>query len=42
MIKRVIPLVALILSGSAIAQVGIGTKKAASSAQLDVVSPDKS
>ncbi|MCS4240053.1 hypothetical protein, partial [Myroides odoratus] len=41
MIKRVIPLVALMLSGSAIAQVGIGTKVAAKSAQLDIVSTNK-
>ncbi|MGQ8869890.1 hypothetical protein [Myroides sp. TSA_177.3] len=41
MIKRVIPLVALMLSGSAIAQVGIGTKVAAKSAQLDIVSTEK-
>ncbi|MCS4238943.1 hypothetical protein, partial [Myroides odoratus] len=41
MIRRLIPLVALILSSSAMAQVGIGTKKAASSAQLDVVALKK-
>ena len=41
MIKRIIPLVALVLSGSAMAQIGIGTKKAANAAQLDVVASDK-
>lgn len=41
MIRKVIPLIALVLSGSAIAQVGIGTKKAANSSQLDVVASNK-
>ena len=41
MIRRLIPLVALMLSGSAMAQMGIGTKKAANAAQLDVVSSNK-
>lgn len=41
MIKRVIPLAALVFSSSAIAQVGIGTQKPATSAQLDIVATDK-
>ncbi|WP_158962993.1 hypothetical protein [Myroides fluvii] len=41
MIRRLIPLVALVLSGSAMAQIGIGTQKATSSAQLDVVALKK-
>ncbi|WP_158963397.1 hypothetical protein [Myroides fluvii] len=41
MIRKVIPLFALILSTSAMAQVGIGTKKAASAAQLDIVAEKK-
>lgn len=41
MIRKIIPLIALVLSGSAVAQVGIGTKKAANASQLDVVSTDK-
>ncbi|EHO09848.1 hypothetical protein HMPREF9715_02272, partial [Myroides odoratimimus CIP 101113] len=41
MIKKVIPLLALVLSSSALAQVGIGTKKAANSAQLDIVSSER-
>ncbi|MBB1139659.1 hypothetical protein [Myroides sp. WP-1] len=41
MIRKVIPLVALVLSGSAMAQVGIGTKKPVSSAQLEVFSSKK-
>ncbi|MDM1046544.1 hypothetical protein HX004_17135, partial [Myroides sp. 1354] len=39
--RQLIPLMALVLSGSAMAQVGIGTKKPANSAQLDIVSPNK-
>lgn len=41
MIKKIIPLAALLLSGSAIAQIGIGTEYPASSAQLDIVSSNK-
>ncbi|MGQ8869072.1 hypothetical protein [Myroides sp. TSA_177.3] len=41
MIRRLIPLLTLVLSGSAMAQIGIGTEKAANSAQLDIVSTDK-
>ncbi|WP_060873682.1 hypothetical protein [Myroides odoratus] len=41
MIRRLIPLVVLMVSSSAMAQTGIGTRTAASSAQLDVVSSDK-
>ena len=41
MIRKVIPLLALILSGSAMAQVGIGIKKPASAAQLDIVADKK-
>ncbi|MBB1139652.1 hypothetical protein, partial [Myroides sp. WP-1] len=41
MIKRVIPLVALVLSGTAFAQIGIGTPKAADVAQLDIVATDR-
>ncbi|MGG5578564.1 hypothetical protein ACPDHL_14660, partial [Myroides sp. C15-4] len=41
MIRRIIPLVTLVLSGTAVAQVGIGTKKAASAAQLEVVAENK-
>ena len=41
MIKRIIPFVALMLSGAAFAQIGIGTKKAAAAAQLDVVASNK-
>ncbi|MGG5578825.1 hypothetical protein ACPDHL_16020, partial [Myroides sp. C15-4] len=41
MIRRLIPLVTLILSSSAMAQIGIGTKKAASSAQLEIVALKK-
>ncbi|WP_410879318.1 hypothetical protein [Myroides sp. DW712] len=41
MIRKVIPLLVLILSSSAMAQVGIGTKKPASAAQLDIVADKK-
>ncbi|WP_353119349.1 hypothetical protein [Myroides odoratus] len=39
--RKVIPLLTLILCGSAMAQVGIGTKRAASSAQLEIVAERK-
>ncbi|MGG5508200.1 hypothetical protein ACPDG4_15360, partial [Myroides sp. C20-1] len=41
MIRKVLPLIALIMTGSAVAQIGIGTPKANSSAQLDIVAKDK-
>jgi len=41
MIKKIIPLVALLVSGAAIAQIGIGTEYPTSSAQLDIVSSNK-
>ncbi|MGG5507868.1 hypothetical protein ACPDG9_13650, partial [Myroides sp. C6-3] len=41
MIRRLLPLIALFLSGSAMAQIGIGTPKANTSAQLDIVANDK-
>lgn len=36
MIKRIVPLISIILSGSALTQVGIGIKKATSSTQLEI------
>ncbi|WP_353101452.1 hypothetical protein [Myroides odoratus] len=41
MLRKLIPLVALVLSGSAMAQTGLGTKTPADSAQLDVVASNK-
>ncbi|WP_158962999.1 hypothetical protein [Myroides fluvii] len=41
MIRKIVPLIVLVMSGSAMAQVGIGTPKANSSAQLDIVSTEK-
>lgn len=41
MLRKLIPLAMLILSGSAMAQMGVGTKTPADSAQLDVVTSNK-
>ena len=39
--KRILPLLALVLSGTAVAQIGIGTRRVASSAQLEVKATNK-